>query len=325
MKADAKTHETRVAAAARKGLTAKNKNLPSWMFYDASGTALFNEITNLPEYYLRKSEMEILARFSDAIAYNFRSFAKEWDIIEFEAGDVSKTTIFVNAFTNNGIRLIYHAVNISEHASNNLKESCAARLSDVHVVTHEMDYLAALRSIPVENKRRRLILFLGAGIGNFELHDAGVFLKSVSSLLRPDDRLLISFDLMKSPAVIEKAYYDYKGVTSLFHKNLLTRLNKEVDADFNLTEFEHWSLYDVVSGACRCYLVSVKKHEVNLKRLNLKVSFNPWETISTQLSQKYNEDMIFELAGVSNLTVERMIYDDRRYFSFVFFKGRNSN
>lgn len=128
---------------------------------------------------------------------------------------------------------------------------------------------------------------------------------------------MIGFDLMKSPSIIEKAYHDYKGVTTLFNKNMLLRINKELNADFDVKAFEHWPIYDAVSGACRSYLVSLKNQTVRLGTLGLDVQFKAWETIHTEVSQKYTEEMIQELMMMAGLTIEKMLFDRRRFFSVV--------
>jgi L-histidine Nalpha-methyltransferase len=169
--------------------------------------------------------------------------------------------------------------------------------------------------------RPTLILFMGANIGNFDMSEGAMLLKAISSRLKPKDRMLVSFDMMKSPSVIEKAYHDYKGITTLFKKNLLVRINRELSANFDLQQFEYWPIYDAVSGSCRSYLVSMKSQVVTIKSLDMDISFKPWETIFTGNAQKYSEEMIQELVGIAGLSMEKKLYDNRRYFSLILLKS----
>jgi L-histidine Nalpha-methyltransferase len=319
------THQQALIKSVKKGLTAERKYLPSWLFYDASGSKLFEEIMTLPEYYLTRCETEILQRYGDAIAYTLREVSRTWNIVELGPGDGTKTEILLSAFVKSRVSVTYYPVDISTHALNRVGENVSKVLPSIRVEPVHAEYSAGFRSLKLDDAAPRLILFLGANIGNYEISDAALFLRSIGGLLRPGDRFIVGIDLMKSPSVIEKAYHDHRGVTTQFNKNLLVRLNRELQGNFEPEWFEHWPIYDAVTGACRSYLVSLRKQTVILKLINLVIQFKPWETIFTEISQKYSDDMIDELASVSGLTIERMLFDEKRYFSLVFFSGRSAN
>jgi L-histidine Nalpha-methyltransferase len=315
---------TSISEAVRQGLSAKRKYLPTWLFYDKRGDELFREIMELPEYYLTRCEAEILQTYSDAIAHNFRQESKEWRIIEFGAGDGSKTLRLLTSFVSRGIKVHYSPVDISDNILNIIKNNLKERLPAVEVEPVHAEYLDAISLLDGREPTPLLVLFMGGNLGNFERNSAAAFLNAIGAKMKNKDRMIIGFDLMKSPSIIEKAYHDYTGVTTLFNKNLLTRINRELGADFDLQQFEHWPVYDAVTGACRSYLVSLKKQTVRIRDLNLEVSFKPWETIYTEISQKYDEEMIYELMIVSNCAVERMLFDHQRYFSVVIAKSISS-
>lgn len=303
--------------AVKAGLTAKHKWLPSWLFYDQDGDALFQQIMRLPEYYLTACEAEILQTYSSPMGHYLKNVSPTWNVIELGAGDGSKTKILLTAFLKEGLQVNYHPVDISDNALEILKKNLAMALPGLSIQPIHADYLQGLVNATSNSNHPRLILFMGANIGNFEIDDASIFLHALGSQLRDKDRLLIGFDLMKSPGIIENAYHDKQGVTTAFNFNLLHRVNRELDADFVIANFEHWPIYDPVTGACRSYLVSKGEQQVNVKALQLKVKFKPWETIYTEISQKYSEDMISDMAGSARLMIEKRLYDHKKFFSLV--------
>ena len=138
-----------------------------------------------------------------------------------------------------------------------------------------------------------------------------------------DDLLFMGFDQKKSPEVILAAYNDSKGTTAAFNKNILTRINRELDANFNLENFTHWPTYDPENGTAKSYLISTKNQEVNLNRLDLSVSFDAWESIHTEISQKYDDTIVEWLAKEAGLEVSRQFSDDNGYFTDYIFRKKN--
>jgi L-histidine Nalpha-methyltransferase len=313
--------EPSVEQAVKAGLSAKRKFLPSWLVHDTNGDELFREIKRLPEYYLTNCEIEIVKTYSDAVAYNFREYSKAWNVIELGPGDGSKTFILLSSLISHGVKVEYFPIDISENVLQELQRNISQQVPDLKVTPVQAQYLEGLSLIQKDLSRPTLILFMGANIGNFDMSEGAMLLKAISSRLKPKDRMLVSFDMMKSPSVIEKAYHDYKGITTLFKKNLLVRINRELSANFDLQQFEYWPIYDAVSGSCRSYLVSMKSQVVTIKSLDMDISFKPWETIFTGNAQKYSEEMIQELVGIAGLSMEKKLYDNRRYFSLILLKS----
>lgn len=304
-----------IEEAVKAGLSAESKYLPSWLLYDERGDELFRKIMKLPEYYLTRSETEILHTYSDAIAWNLQQESSHWDIVELGAGDGTKTAIFLASAFTNGLSIRYYPVDISANTLSILARNMHRNFSALEVHTVNADYIQGLSSILRESHFPRVILFLGSNIGNLEVSAASVFLRKIATLMKPTDRLMVAFDLMKSPEIIEKAYFDSAGVTTEFNKNVLLRINRELGGNFDTAQFEHWPIYDPVTGACRSYLVSSRYQEVSLEALKMKVSFKPWEPIYMEVSQKYSEEMIMELISVSGLFVEKLLFDSDRSFT----------
>jgi uncharacterized SAM-dependent methyltransferase len=194
----------------------------------------------------------------------------------------------------NGLNINYYAIDISENVlkllQNNLNEAFPS-LSTKMIST---EYFEGIDTINKRNKRPKLVLFMGANIGNFELKEAEKFLSALSSKLNPNDILMVGFDLIKSPAIITAAYNDSKGITREFNFNLLRRLNKEYNGNFLVENFEHYPTYNPYTGSARSYLISTKNQEVYLKDLDLKIELKAWEPIYTEISQKYSARMIEE-------------------------------
>jgi L-histidine Nalpha-methyltransferase len=306
---------TSVDKVVREGLLSRHKTLPSWLFYNEVGDALFQQIMQLPEYYLTSSETEIITRYSKAIAQELLKSSDEWDIIELGAGDGSKTKILLYELMEQGVDFEYHAIDVSENALTLLKDNLRTSLPDVNVHAVAAEYADGLTQIHSLPGRPRLLLFMGANIGNFEFDEARRFVRKISARLMPADKFLIGFDLMKDPEVILAAYNDNQGVTRKFNLNVLTRLNKELNANFNIDAFEHWPVYDPMTGSCKSYLISRWDQNVFIKDLSLKIHFAQWEPVYMEISQKYNLLMIDELSEAADLALENYWYDEKKYFT----------
>ena len=171
------------------------------------------------------------------------------------------------------------------------------------------------------NNMKKIILFLGSNIGNLLHPQAIEFLKSVQELMQEEDLFFVGFDQKKNPQTILDAYNDKTGITEAFNKNVLTRINNEMKADFNPDEFLHWEVYDPESGTAKSYLVSKKEQSVWIEKLRLKVDFKAWETIHTEISQKYDDRTVHWLADKSGLQIENVFVDSKGYYkNYVFGK-----
>ena len=303
------------------GLTAPQKYLSSAYFYDETGDMLFQKIMELPEYYPTGCEYEILDTHKNEIAALF-SDPDGFDLFELGAGDAMKTKILLRQFINLGLNFIYHPIDISEHALEELSENLKEELPQLQISPLQGTYFGILNQLGDFRNRKKVILFLGSNIGNLSPDTAVSLLQKLRAGMEKKDLLFIGMDLKKDPAIILKAYNDPQGVTSAFNKNILSRINRELGGNFNVDNYKHWALYNPQSGEARSYLISLKEQEVEIKALDLRLKFRRWESIHTEISRKFDEAGIAEMAEDSGLKLGGSFCDDRDYFrNYVFRKA----
>jgi len=296
------------------GLTDFPKHLSSKYFYDAKGDMLFQEIMDMPEYYLTNSEYKILDKFKDEICRVFFKDSKEFDLVELGAGDGKKTKILLRHLTAEGIPFQYLPIDISENALNLLEVSINNELPSVKVKSLQGTYFETLKQLCTLQHKKKVIMFLGSNIGNLLHPQAIEFLKSIQELMNDDDIFFIGFDQKKDPQTILNAYNDSTGITERFNKNLLARINNELDADFDLDKFLHWEVYDPETGTAKSYLVAKENQSVRIKGLDLTVSFDAWETIHTEISQKYDDNIVSWLADKAGMRISRIFSDENKFY-----------
>jgi len=295
----------------RAGLLANPKRLPSKYLYDALGCALFDAITELPEYYLTRAEREILGRESEAIV---AAAGMPDEIVELGGGSGAKTRLIVEAALQVRQSVQMHAIDIAEES---LKAACMRLVEHypgVNITGYAGDYESGLEAVRLSG-RRSLMLFLGSNIGNLEPEAACELLRRMRVTLRRDDGLLLGTDLRKDPAILEAAYDDPLGVSAAFERNVLVRINRELGGDFDVTRFRHVAAYDVESGCVSSHLVCVRSQEVNVAALGLTVRFLAGEKIHTENSYKYGEDEIDEMAAAGGFERTRTWYDRAHMFA----------
>src|SRR5262245_8827306 len=265
------------------GLTAEPKQLPCRYFYDREGSRLFAAICELPEYYLTRAETEILERHAREIASLFQG---DVTVIELGSGNAVKTRLVLEALLP-GRRVRYVPIDICRPV---LEESVAdlmQRFPTLEIVAVAAEYHEGLRHLRSESDRPRLILWLGSNIGNFTRVEAATFLRRIRDTMTPLDRMLVGVDLRKDRAVLEAAYDDAAGVTAAFNRNLLARINHELNGNFDPSAFEHRAIYNPDLGRIEMYLVSTRVQSVTVERIGLTVRFTAGETIHTENSYKY--------------------------------------
>jgi L-histidine N-alpha-methyltransferase len=314
---------TDVANAVEEGFSKSPKRLPSWLFYDEIGDKIFQAIMKMPEYYLTACEYEILQMNKERLRQRFVADGSTFDLIEFGAGDGFKTEVLLRHFNERQTMFNYLPVDVSSTALNQLTQRLQASVPDLSINTINKRYDQAIRDLHKEDLNRKVFLFLGANIGNFSLPEAEQFSTTISSGMKAGDQLLIGFDLKKDPRLIQAAYDDPHGITRSFNMNLLTRLNREVGARFQLDQFKHYPYYDPETGATRSYLVSLQAQDVYIEALNKSIRFDRWEIIHTEISQKYDIAMIEKIAARSGLAIVDHYYDCKHYFCDVLF-GKKS-
>lgn len=295
-----------------KGLSQRPKRLSSKYFYDEIGDKLFQDIMAMPEYYLTNAEFEIFENHKTDILNLFEG--KAFDLIELGAGDGTKTKVLLNHFLAQGADFQYMPIDISDNALILLENDLRENLPELKVNPLQGDYFEVLEKLAGESQKPKVVLFLGANIGNFAKHQAVEFLEALHDTLNKGDLLLIGFDLKKDPATILDAYNDKAGITAAFNLNLLRRINRELGADFDLNAFKHWESYDPISGATRSFIVSTKKQKVYIETLDMAFRFDAWEAIDVELSQKYSLREIDHLAEITGFETKIHFFDKQNYF-----------
>lgn len=294
------------------GLSQSPKKLSSKYFYDANGDRLFQDIMNMPEYYLTDCEYEIFETQKDAILSLIGE--EEFDLVELGAGDGTKTKVLLKYFLEQKADFFYTPIDISGNVLEILEQDLTDNLPDVKLHPIQGDYFEVLGKLKETEQLKKVILFLGANIGNLTPTESLNFLKKIYHNMSEGDLLIIGFDLKKDPAVILNAYNDPAGITAAFNLNILNRINKELEADFQVDGFKHWETYNPLTGATKSYIVSKADQDVKLGTLNKTIHFKAWEAIDVELSQKYDTATIEELAKNTGFTVIKHLTDSRNYF-----------
>ncbi len=297
--------------AVAEGLFRPQKTLPCRYFYDARGSALFEKICDLPEYYVTRTEASILYQYAPDIV---ASLPNETAIVEFGSGSSCKTRFLLDALLKQQTALHYTSIDISRDF---LRESAQTLLSDypqLKVTALAAEYHAAIKYLP-PSKMPRLFLFLGSNLGNFETTEAVGFLQQLRGAMQPHDRLLLGVDLVKDQQTLEAAYNDKQGITAAFNKNLLHRINRELDADFDTAQFTHLASFVADHSRIEMHLVSKKAQSVHIKALRQTFSFRAGESIHTENSHKYTRRSIAELCAQAGLAIQDSLMDSEQRFA----------
>lgn len=315
MQTSSATKQNTFAEDVFRGLSAMPKFLSSKYFYDDDGSRLFQQIMNLPEYYLTNAELDVFSNQTKEIFESFADQRNSFDLIELGAGDGTKTSLLVDYFLERNADFNYVPIDISAEALNSLTEKFRARFPTLSMQTEQGDYFQTLKTFQQKSDRRKIILFLGSNIGNFSQAQAQNFFRDLRAVMNSDDLLFIGFDLQKDPIVILRAYDDTQGVTAAFNLNLLDRINRELGGDFNAQNFSHYATYHPIEGAARSFLISQKKQTVFIEAIGEMFEFDYWEPIFMEISQKYTLQMIADLAETSGFQVAKNFFDSRCFYT----------
>ncbi|MGA7158840.1 MAG: L-histidine N(alpha)-methyltransferase [Acidobacteriaceae bacterium] len=340
-----------VLTEALTGLTAQpQKTLSPWLFYDERGSGLFEQITELPEYYLTRTERSLFDRHSDDILREFlspgappsldpaRGYTPDpFTIAELGAGSASKTGLLLQAATRLQPGLVYQPIDVSPSALD-AAENLAATIPGLHVHSQVANYvtepytLGHPRMYPFadryEPRTRVLALYIGSSIGNFSPEDAHAILRRLRSHLQPGDALLLGADLapsaQKSIRTIRAAYDDAAGVTAAFNLNILHRLNRELDADFNLDAFAHRARWNAAQSRIEMHLESLIPQTVHIPPADadsaggpMRIRFAQGETIHTENSYKFTNASLQNLLTRSGFTPTRIFHDPNQTFALT--------
>lgn len=295
------------------GLSLRPKRLNSKYFYDQNGDKIFQEIMAMPEYYLTRCEMEILKFQSSNIVSTVRDVLPEFDVVELGAGDASKSTFLLKEILKQGFDFTYYPIDISSAVIENLRDTLPSQIPGLKLHGLHGEYLEMIAKSNQLSARPKLFLFMGANIGNFLPQDAIGFCKKLQSFMNPEDLLMVGFDLKKNPHSILAAYNDANGITKKFNLNLLKRINRELDADFILENFDHYAYYDPLSGNCKSFLISLQEQIVRIGK-DLVIFFSENEVIDMEISLKYSIEETDTVALQSGFRPLAKFYDSRKWF-----------
>lgn len=297
------------------GLSSPYKTLPSKYFYDKKGDALFTDIMHMPEYYLTRAEFEILKEQSDAILKQL-TFDKNqsFEIIELGAGDGKKTKEFLRFVLQKNCDFEYIPIDISQNVLDILKKSMQKDLPNLKIKTRQGDYFKVLDALK-DTTQPKLVLFLGSNIGNLKDDKAQKFLELLSSNLNKGDYLLLGVDLIKPKEIVLPAYNDGSGITSNFNLNLLYRINRELEADFDVSAFTHQVEYDPEEGIVKSYLRSEKPQTVSIGENGKTYHLEKGERIHTEISRKYNDELIDKIKDQTHFDKVAKFTDQKALFA----------
>lgn len=294
------------------GLTAKPKRLSSKYFYDKNGDELFQRIMECSEYYLTDCEFDIFKNQTHELAKLINGNNKlPFDLIELGVGDGTKTQYLLKELIKDKSQFTYLPIDISGNILSELEKNLTD-LDELQLVPLEGEYLECLMEAVQRTDNRKVVLFLGANIGNLDKTAAGHFCREIRSVLSPGDLFVIGFDLKKNPITILNAYNDKSGITSEFNLNLLKRINRELAGEFKTEKFVHYPTYDPVSGECKSYLISQEEQTVNISGIDIKFEEGEW--IYMEISQKYSLQEIKTLATNSGFAVSGSLLDKKNWF-----------
>lgn len=307
------------ASSVREGLSRRPRSLSCRWLYDEKGSRLFEAICEQPEYYPTRTELSILRERAGEIA---AALPPGGSLVELGSGSALKTRVLIEAMLERDGALRYVPVDISRTM---LEASSLELLEDypqLEILGVAAEYRDGLRELRRRVDGPKLVLWLGSNVGNFERPAAASFLRELREGLDADDRLLIGVDLRKDAAVLERAYDDAAGVTARFTLNLLTRVNRELGGDFDLSAFRHDARYDNVLGRVEMHLVSLRAQRVRIAALDLELDLDEGERIHTENSYKYSGREIDALAAVGGFAVESRWFDAERRFSLQTLRPR---
>lgn len=317
-----------LADVVRQGLTKHPKQLPPWLFYDSEGSELFDRITQLPEYYLTRKEREILTAHAGemlAAAAGDQSLR----LIELGAGSADKTRTLLAAAVAQQGTVKYQPVDVSSSALDRACEAIEAELPGVQTEPIVVDYTAhdeLAQYLEPEDDEKKLLLWIGSSIGNFEPESAIALLRRIGARMAPGDGLLLGVDLAPCPGgkcigELLAAYDDEAEVTARFNRNLLVRLNRELDADFDIESFAHCVEWNAKHSRIEMYLESLVEQQVHVRSLDLSVHFAAGERLHTENSYKYSTAHAVELMAAAGFPVVKSWTDDDEWFA-VFLGSR---
>ena len=299
-----------------KGLTQTPKSLPARYFYDDRGSQLFEQICELSEYYPTRTEAAILQKYATEVA----SLTGACELVELGSGSSTKTRLLLDAYQSLGYSLQYIPIDVSAGI---LEESARRLLLDypsLEVCGLVSTYEQALQQLKPSSLPKRTIFFLGSSLGNFTQPQCDRFFSHIKMALATGDYFLLGIDLQKPVDVLEAAYNDAQGVTAAFNLNMLEHLNWRFQGNFDLSLFKHQAFYNQSEAQIEMHLIAERSHCVRLDTLDLTVNFQEGETILTEISRKFNLQLMQQYLNSEGLASVRVWTDQQQWFALVLAK-----
>ncbi|MFN3654199.1 MAG: L-histidine N(alpha)-methyltransferase [Candidatus Nitrosotenuis sp.] len=293
------------------GLTRKNKFISSKYFYDIKGSQLFEQICNLPEYYLTRKEIEILSSIKNDLAGYLSTHA----VVELGSGSATKTRFLFEILSESQNEVQYYPIDISDitHESAEKLQDEFSNLKITGIVDQYEDGLKLLKNL----KGKKIIVFFGSSFGNFDKKSGTEFLKRICKSMNAEDLFLLGIDLVKDIKVLERAYDDSQGITKKFNLNVLARINRELGANFNLSNFDHVAFYNSAQKRIEMHLRAKTDQNILIKGIDLSVKLVRGEKIRTEYSYKYTIPQIKALTKNAGFKIKTIWSDQQRYFGLI--------
>lgn len=298
------------------GLNSTPRRLFSKYFYDAKGDKLFQDLMNNPEYYPTNCELEIFSGKTADIAAHMIGKGDAFDLIELGAGDAMKSTYLLKHLLSTRADFTYLPIDISGNVISYLNATLPVTLPGLQITGLHGEYFEMLKKAASLSSRRKVVLFLGSNIGNLSANDGIEFCRELRRQLSGGDMLFMGMDLKKNPKTVLAAYNDQEGITKNFNLNLLERINRELNADFDLTKFDHYPTYDPETGACKSYLISLEDQKVTINHQDT-FAFQKNEHIYMEISQKFTAEQADEMAKNTGFIPAAKFFDSRKWFMDV--------
>jgi L-histidine Nalpha-methyltransferase len=302
------------------GLTQPQKTLPPRYFYDDRGSQLFEQICDQPEYYLTRTETEILRVCAPKIA----QITGTCELIELGSGNSTKTRILLDAYQNAGDDLLYCPIDVSAGILESSAQNLLLDYLSLQVHGLVGTYDQALQKLPPRELPTRMICFIGSSIGNLNPQECDRFLQQIADALKPGEYFLLGIDLQKSKMQLESAYNDAKGVTAEFNLNMLRHLNRRFEGDFDLEQFAHVSTYNQTAHQIEMHLQSLRSQTVQLKALDLTIELAEGETILSEISRKFDLREMQEILTEKRLDPIQVWTDQNNWFGVILAQALSS-
>lgn len=294
-------------------LNQKSRSIHPKFFYDKTGSKLFEQICKLPEYYLTRAEIEILNKIKKDLP---GIISGDIRLVELGSGSAKKTRLLLDAFSKIQNKLEYFPIDISDIITES-SQKLLARYENLHITGIIDTYERGLEFIKEYDDHQNLILFLGSSIGNFLPNDGSVFLEKIHDSMKPNDLFLLGVDLAKDKKILEDAYNDSQGVTAKFNLNLLHRINRELDGNFDTEQFSHHAFYNEEKQRIEIYLKSLEKQIVEIPKANLTVQLEKDELIHTEHSHKYSIPQVKQLMQQIGFDIVSVWQDKAENFAVI--------